>query len=135
MADFNKVILSGRIAQNAELRRTPAGHAVANFTIATDDYRGKDQPKGTQWTRCVLWGRAAEALGPCLVKGAPVAVEGKLKTRQWQDKNGLNRETMEVEVQNIIPPQRRDRDAGASPEGQWDGQDAEGGSTNDDLPY
>lgn len=100
----NKVILIGRLGQNPELRYTPAGAAVANFSIATseswNDKSGQKQEK-TEWHRIVVWGKIAETCNQYLVKGRQVYLEGRLQTRQWQDKDGQTKYTTEVQAQTV----------------------------------
>ena len=100
----NKVILIGRLGADPDVRYTPGGQAVANFNIATDegytDKNGQKQDK-TEWHRIVAWGRTAELAGQYLKKGREVYIEGKLETREWQDKEGAKRYTTEVKVQAL----------------------------------
>lgn len=100
----NKVILIGRLGQNPELRYTPAGAAVANFSIATsetwNDKSGQKQEK-TEWHRIVVWGKIAETCNQYLAKGRQVYIEGRLQTRQWQDKDGQTKYTTEVQANSV----------------------------------
>lgn len=101
---INKVILIGRLGQNPEIRHTPSGSAVANFSIATseswNDKSGQKQER-TEWHRIVVWGKQAELCQQYLSKGRQVYIEGKLQTRQWQDKDGQTKYTTEVHAQSI----------------------------------
>jgi single-strand DNA-binding protein len=100
----NKVILVGRLGQNPEIRYTPAGAAVVNLSIATDDVwvdkSGQKQEK-TEWHRIVVWGKTAENCHKYLAKGRQIYVEGRLQTRQWQDKDGQTKYTTEVHAQMV----------------------------------
>lgn len=100
----NKVILVGRLGQNPEVRYTPSGAAVANFNIATNeswmDKSGQKQER-TEWHRIVVWGKTAENCNQYLTKGKQVYVEGRLQTRQWQDKDGQTKYTTEVQAQTV----------------------------------
>ncbi len=100
----NKVILVGRLGQNPEVRYTPSGAAVANFSIATSetwvDKSGQKQDK-TEWHRIVVWGKTAENCSQYLTKGRQVYVEGRLQTRQWQDKDGQTKSTTEIQAQTV----------------------------------
>jgi single-strand DNA-binding protein len=100
----NKVILVGRLGQNPEVRYTPAGAAVANFSVATNeswlDKSGQKQER-TEWHKVVVWGKIAETCGQYLAKGRQVYLEGKLQTRQWQDKDGQTKYTTEVQAQTV----------------------------------
>ncbi len=99
MASVNKVILIGNLGTDPEVRYTPSGSAVANFNIATNeswkDKNGQDQER-TEWHKIVVWGKQAENCGEYLKKGRPVYVEGRLQTREWNDKEGNKRYTTEV---------------------------------------
>ncbi len=100
----NKVILVGRLGQNPEVRYTPSGAAVANFSVATNeswtDKSGQKQEK-TEWHKIVVWGKTAENCNQFLTKGRQVYVEGRLQTRQWQDKDGQTKYTTEVQAQTV----------------------------------
>ena len=100
----NKVILVGRLGQNPEVRYTPSGAAVANFSVATNeswtDKSGQKQER-TEWHRVVVWGKLAELCSQYLSKGRQCYVEGRLQTRQWQDKDGQTKYTTEVQAQTI----------------------------------
>ena len=103
MGSVNKVILVGNLGRDAEVRVTPSGTAVANFSIATtevwNDKSGQKQEK-TEWHKVVLWGKAAESLKDYLVKGKQIYVEGRLETRKWE-KDGVERYTTEVKADKI----------------------------------
>lgn len=100
----NKVILLGRLGQNPEIRYTPSGAAVANFSVATNeswtDKSGQKQER-TEWHRVVVWGKLAELCNQYLGKGRQVYLEGRLQTRQWQDKDGQTKYTTEVQAQTV----------------------------------
>jgi single-strand DNA-binding protein len=100
----NKVILVGRLGQNPEVKYTPSGAAVANFSIATNeswvDKSGQKQER-TEWHRIVVWGKLAELCSQYLTKGRQAYVEGRLQTRQWQDKEGVTKYTTEVQAQTV----------------------------------
>ena len=95
----NKVVLVGHLGGDPETRFTPSGAAVANFNIATNeswkDANGELQDK-TEWHRCVMFGKTAELAGELLKKGQLVYMEGKLQTRNWEEKDGIKRYTTEV---------------------------------------
>lgn len=100
----NKVILIGNLGQNPEVRYSPSGQAVSNLSIATNeswtDKNGQKQDK-TEWHRLVVFGKLAELCAQYLQKGRQIYVEGKLQTRQWQDKDGQTKYTTEVVAQTI----------------------------------
>ncbi len=96
---INKAILVGRLGGDPEVRYTPSGAAVANFTVATSE-RWKDKNTGemqerTEWHRIVAWNRLGEICGEYLSKGKQVYIEGRLQTRSWE-KDGVTRYTTEI---------------------------------------
>lgn len=99
MASVNKVILIGNLGKDPEMRYMPSGDAIANFSIATTDTwkdkSGEKQEK-TEWHRISMFGRQAEIAGEYLKKGSPVYIEGRLQTRKWQNKEGLDQYTTEI---------------------------------------
>ncbi|MFW8601674.1 single-stranded DNA-binding protein [Desulfobacterota bacterium M19] len=94
----NKVILIGNLGADPEVRYTQSGAAVANFNIATTEVWVKDGTKEerTEWHRIVAFGRLGEICGEYLSKGSKVYIEGKIQTRQWDDKDGNKRYTTEI---------------------------------------
>jgi single-strand DNA-binding protein len=141
----NKVILLGRLGKDPDLRYTPSGAAVANFSMATDlvwkDQEG-NQKQLTEWHRVVAWRKLAEIVGNYLKKGSLVYIEGRLQTRSWNDKNNVTRYTTEVIADNLtmvgpkmdrtgepadIPPPEEELEPGA-PEGAP-------APSEDDLPF
>ena len=126
MASVNKVILIGNLGRDPETRYTADGAAVTNITIATSD-RWKDKATGemkeaTEWHKVAFFGRLAEIAGEYLKKGRPVYVEGKLRTRKWQDKDGQDRYTTEVIADNMQMLGSREGMGGA-PGGDFDAGD------------
>jgi len=103
MAGVNKVILIGRLVKDPEIRYTPSGTAVANFTIATSrewkDRNTGEKQESTEWHRIVAWERLGEVCGEYLHKGSQVYIEGRLQTRSWEDQDGNKRWTTEVIAQ------------------------------------
>jgi len=100
MASVNKVILVGNLGRDPEVRYSPDGAAICNVSIATTS-QWKDKATGerreeTEWHRVVFYNRLAEIAGEYLRKGRSVYVEGRLKTRKWQDKDGIERYTTEI---------------------------------------
>jgi len=150
----NKVILIGNLGKKPELRYTPGGQAVANFTLATNErFGGKEgQPaqERTEWHRIVVWGRTAENCAQYLDKGRSVYIEGRLQTREWQDKEGQKRQTTEIVALTVqflgskgggggegAGAGGEDRMAAGVPSGGMNddfGGDA-GGNNDDDLPF
>lgn len=101
----NKVILVGNLGQDPEVRYTPNGAAVAIITVATseqwtDKQSGQKQEK-TEWHRVVMFGRLGEIAGEYLRKGSQVYIEGRLRTRKWQDQNGQDRYTTEIQAHEM----------------------------------
>ncbi|HEV2617068.1 MAG TPA: single-stranded DNA-binding protein [Candidatus Acidoferrales bacterium] len=95
----NKVILVGRLGRDPETRFTGGGQAVANFTLATDSTykdRSGERQKKTEWHRIVVWSKLAEICQQYLKKGSLVYIEGRLQTREWEDKSGQKRSTTEI---------------------------------------
>lgn len=96
----NKVILIGNLGVSPEVRYTPNGNAVANVSLATtESWRDKqtgDVQDRTEWHRIVFFNRLAEIVGEYLNKGSKIYVEGNLRTRKWQDRNGVERYTTEI---------------------------------------
>ena len=101
MANLNKVMLIGRLGQDPEIRYTQSGSAVANATIATNDYwtdkQGGKQER-TEWHSLVLWGKLADLAQSYLKKGSQVYVEGRMQTRDWEDQQGQKHYKTEVVV-------------------------------------
>ena len=105
MGSVNKVILVGNLGRDAELRYTPGGAPVATLNLATTEVlndKGGHKQEKTEWLRVVLWGKSAESLSEYLVKGKQIYVEGRLQTRQWDDKDGNKRYTTEIRGDRIV---------------------------------
>jgi single-strand DNA-binding protein len=105
MASVNKVILVGHLGADPDMRYMPNGDAVATLRLATTE-QWKDKASGekkeaTEWHRVVLWRRLGEIAGQYLKKGAQVYIEGSLKTRKWQDKEGQDRYTTEIQCNEM----------------------------------
>ena len=99
MGSVNKVILVGNLGRDAELRYTPGGAAVATLNMATTEVwndKGGQRQEKTEWHRVVVWGKQAESLSEYLTKGKQIYIEGRLQTRQWDDKDGNKRYTTEI---------------------------------------
>lgn len=143
MAGVNKVILVGNLGKDPEVRYLEGGTAVANFTIATSEYytdKSTNEKKTiTEWHNVVLWRGLAELAEKYLKKGNQVYIEGKLRTRKWQDKDGNDRYTTEVvgdsmqmlgkKEDNSSVQQQNQTTQASTPE--IDKQDSE----TDDLPF
>ena len=101
---LNKVLLIGRLGADPEIRYTSDGTAVANFNMATNRpiKRGEQWEEETDWHRIVAWRRLAEVCGEYLRKGSNIYVEGQLRTRSWEDRDGNKRWTTEVVARDMI---------------------------------
>ena len=105
MASVNKVIIVGNLGADPETRYTPGGDAITNIRVATTD-KWKDKASGemkeaTEWHRIAFFGRLAEVAGEYLKKGSQVYVEGQLRTRKWQDKEGQDRYSTEIRADRM----------------------------------
>jgi len=100
----NKAILVGRLGRDPETRYTSGGQAVCNFTMATDETykdRNGERQKRTEWHRIVVWGKQAEIAQQYLHKGSLIFLEGRIQTRQWDDREGQKRTTVEIVANNF----------------------------------
>jgi single-strand DNA-binding protein len=105
MGSVNKVILVGNLGRDAEVRFTSGGTAVATLSLATTDIwtdKGGQRQEKTEWHRVVLWGKTAETLQEYLLKGRQIYVEGRLQTRQWDDRDGNKRYTTETRADRVV---------------------------------
>jgi single-strand DNA-binding protein len=99
MASVNKVILIGNLGADPETRYLPSGDAVANIRLATTDTwkdKSGEKQEHTEWHRVAFFGKLAEIAGEYLKKGSPVYIEGRIRTRKWQDKEGQDRYSTEI---------------------------------------
>jgi len=94
---MNTIMVAGNVGKDAELRRTPGGDAVLQFSVA--DNQGREKP--TIWWRCSLWGKRASALAEYVTRGQQVTVVGTVSEREWTDRDGMARKSMEVRVSEI----------------------------------
>jgi single-strand DNA-binding protein len=148
MGSVNKVILVGNLGRDAELRYTPGGAAVATLNLATTEVwtdRNNQRQEKTEWHRVVLWGKPAESLQEYLTKGKQIYVEGRLQTRQWDDKDGNKRYTTEIKADRVTllgggggaagrGASGTDRGAAHGPSGGADEPPMEP-MTDDDIPF
>lgn len=130
MASVNKVILVGNLGKDPDTRFMPNGDAATNFTIATtESWKDKsgDKKESTEWHRISAFGKLGEICGEYLKKGSAVYIEGKLKTRKWQDKDGQDRYTTEIIADRMqMLGGKPERDEKPAPE-----QRMKSGSTDD----
>ncbi|MBK5966733.1 single-stranded DNA-binding protein [Thiocystis minor] len=140
MAGVNKVILIGNLGADPEVRQLPSGDAVANVRLATseswkDKNTGEKQER-TEWHSVVFFGKLAEIVQTYLHKGSKVYVEGKLRTRKWQDKEGQDRYSTEVVVDIGGTMQMLDSRQGSGASSDDGYADASGSDNlNDDIPF
>ena len=155
----NRVILVGRLGRDPETRYTGSGQAVANFSVATDvsykDRNGERQ-KRTEWHKIVVWGKQAEIAQQYLKKGSLVFIEGRIQSREWQDKEGQKRTSFEIVANNfrmlggraegaaaaagamgaVAPRASDDFEQSAPPEESYGGGSAGGPEISDeDIPF
>jgi single-strand DNA-binding protein len=138
---INKVILIGRLGKDPEMRFTPSGKAVTNFTMATNEYwtdQSGEKQERTEWHRIVTWGKLAENCAKLLAKGKQVYVEGRIQTRSWDDKDGSKRYTTEV-VANIMqmlgPMESGSKGTGDEGADLGTGEGIPGSPEFDDVPF
>ena len=137
MAGVNKVILIGNLGADPEIRYTPGGTAVANFSLATTEtYTNKEGEKvtKTEWHRIVAFRRLAEICGEYLSKGRQVYIEGKIQTRSWEDRDGVKKYTTEIVADNMQMLGTRASQGG----GGGGGEPSTGGPPSpdlDDVPF
>ena len=145
----NRIILIGNLGKDAEIRVTPGGKSVATTTLAINDPAKKDESgkPGTEWYRIKVWGRLAETVGQYLSKGKQVYVEGRLSIQTWKDREGNNRYTPEVTVDQLlllgsgsgIASGAGDRESAGAGDRESAGADDMGGGHNDpaadDIPF
>jgi single-strand DNA-binding protein len=126
--DINKVMLSGRLGRNVELRITPSGSSVATFSVASS--RSTKQSDGqfkeqTEWFRVVAWEKLAETCASFLKKGSHVFIEGRLQTREWSDPQGQKHQTTEVIASEMVMLGSRRDDEGTEGNQNGNGRTAE----------
>lgn len=143
MASVNKVILVGNLGADPETRFMPNGDAVANIRLATTE-SWKDKASGekkeiTEWHRVVLYRKLGEIAGQYLKKGSAVYIEGRIRTRKWQDKEGQERYTTEIEANEMqmLGGKPAGESAPSQPKPQRNAQGAQGGAFEDDgeIPF
>ena len=150
MASVNKVILVGNLGKDPETRYAPSGDAICNITLATTDtWRDKtsgEKREATEWHRVVFFGKLAEIAGQYLRKGSQVYVEGSLRTRKWQDKEGQDRYTTEIRADEMkmlgsrqgageAPPREREATPAPAAGGGKKAPASSFGDMDDDIPF
>lgn len=148
MAGINKVIIVGNLGNAPEIRTMPNGEVVANITVATseswNDKNTGERREVTEWHRIVFYRRQAEICGQYLQKGSQVYIEGRLKTRKWQDNNGQDRYTTEIQgdVLQMLGSRQDEQSQQNKPQAQAKSKKpdqlsaaAEQDGFNDDIPF
>jgi len=110
---LNKAMIIGNLGRDPEMRYTPSGQAVTQFTVAVNrNFKGQngEWQEETEWFRVVVWGQQAERAAEYLRKGNKVYIEGRLQTRQWEDQTGAKRYTTELVANQVTNLERRTRD-------------------------
>jgi single-strand DNA-binding protein len=146
-AGVNKVILIGNLGRDPELRYTQSGQAVANFTLATTETWNKKEggrEERTEWHRIVAWGRTAELCAQYLAKGRTVYVEGRLQTREWENREGQKQRTTEIVALTVQflggsrgsgPGQAGAGATGSAPDAGGPVPDIDAPPPGDDIPF
>ena len=147
MASLNKVMLIGNLGRDPEIRYTPDGSPVANFSLATTDYwtdKNGTRQERTEWHNIVAWSRLADLSKRFLAKGRQVYVEGRLRTREWTDRDGNKRRSTEIIASQMVLLGARgesvEQAPAAAPQAAGGYSEAEpaieeGGITDNDLPF
>ena len=135
----NRVILVGRLGKDPEMRYTPSGSPVVNFSLATDeswkDQSGERQ-KRTEWHNIVVWNKLAEICNQYLSKGKLVFIEGRIQTREYDDRDGNKRRITEIVASDMrMLEKRADGQPGASEPAEHPAKPMEAGITDDDIPF
>jgi single-strand DNA-binding protein len=136
-SDLNLCQFIGRLARDPEIKYTQGGVAVANFTVACGEkYKTKagEQVENTEWVKCTAWRRLAEVIGEYLSKGSQVYISGKQQTRKWEDKDGNNRYSTEIQVDRMQMLGSKGERQERGPEGTNPGDKTLDGS-NEEIPF
>ena len=138
----NRVILVGRLGRDPEMRYTTSGTPVVNFSLATDEVwtdQNKERQKRTEWHSIVAWSRLAEICNQYLGKGQLIFIEGRIQTREWDDRDGNKRRTTEVVASNMQMLGRRsengERQAVAVGAEESSEKTVEAGVNEDEIPF
>jgi single-strand DNA-binding protein len=148
MSSFNKIIIVGHLGRDPELRYTPQGHAVCSFSVATTEKRKDttgEQQDITTWFNISVWNRQAEVANQYLSKGRQVYIEGRLRTREYTDKDGARRTSLDVTATDVQFLGSRGDDAGGGfqssqtssprPGSQQPAEMDPGGPPDNDIPF
>jgi len=139
--NYNRVILVGRVGRNPDMRATPQGVPVANFSLATTetwrDKTSSERKQRTEWHRVVAFNKLATFVGNYIIQGRLILVEGRIQSRDWMDKNNQKRTTVEIRADQILFMESKPKQVGASEEGEVEvpPEDVTGGPGEDDVPF
>ena len=128
---LNHIVIMGRLTRDVELRSTQSGVSVASFTVAVDrDFAGRDGgERQTDFIDCVAWRQTGEFVNRYFRKGSMIVVSGRLQSRKWQDREGNNRTSWEVNADNVyFGESRRDSDSGRNDSYNYSNSGSNGGS-------
>lgn len=145
---FNKITVVGNLGRDPELRYTPQGTAVCNFSMATNEKKrdkSGEMQDTTTWFRITLWGKQAETASKYLTKGSPVYIEGRLRVEEWSDRDGKNRYTLDVHATDMQFIGNRNDEMSSSSNSYQDNDFSDdmhtgdsqstGTPTDDDIPF
>lgn len=146
MSGLNKAMIIGRLGRDPEIRYTPGGVAVANFSVATSeewkDKESNEKKERTEWHRIVAFGKLGEICGEYLSKGKQIYVEGRIQTRSWEDKDGNKKYTTEIVASDVQFLDKKDSGSGDYPRKGLDDKQERGAggpsyhdSKDDDIPF
>lgn len=141
MASLNKTSLIGYLGQDPEIRYMPDGTAIAQLSLATTEtWKNKnsgEKQEHTEWHRVIVYRRLAEICGEYLKKGAQIYIEGKLRTRKWQDKNGVDRYSTEIiaDEMKMLGGNRGDAPASAAGSPRSQKKQLDDPDFDDDIPF
>lgn len=141
--NFNKVILGGRLTADVEVKQTPSGVAVCNFSLAVNRKYSKDSEQQTDFINCQAWRGTAEFIGKYFRKGSAICIVGSIQTRSWKDKDGSNRYATDVIVDEAMFVDGKNDTQGAQtantapyiPDAYNPSQRQSFEDTDDDLPF
>jgi single-strand DNA-binding protein len=147
MSSLNKVLLIGRLGKDPEIRYTADGSPVANFSLATSDFwtdKNGTRQERTEWHNIVAWNKLADLSKRYLTKGRQIYIEGRLRTREWDDRDGNKRRTVEVIASQLVllgsRPEGMEAGGASAPRPNRTASESEEplgepGVTDDDIPF
>lgn len=138
MGSVNKVILVGNLGKDPELKYTPSGTAVANFTVATNEVwkdKGGQKQEHTEWHRVVVFGKLAETAGEYLRKGKQVYIEGAIRSRTYKDREGVDKTAVEIRADTLVMLGKPEGARGPAETGPRPVPDKEPEFNDDDIPF